>query len=120
MGMAAQAVSLDIVHLDPPPAEDPRDLALVDLARELETQRRAARAVLVACKELDERLSKARTALLAAQAENASHALAAERHKKELKQARVMNFSLYSELQDARSAFERERSKPAWRRMLKR
>jgi DNA repair exonuclease SbcCD ATPase subunit len=109
--MAAQPISL---------VEDPRDVALTDLARELETQRSAGRAVLATCKELDAQLAKARAALLEAQQENGQLAVAAEHHEEELKQARVMNFSLYSELQDARSAFERERSKPAWRRLLKR
>lgn len=108
------------MQLNPPRPPDPRDAALVDLSRELNTERSASRAVLAALKDLDATLTAERCKLLSAQAENAELTITVERQGVELQHQRVLNFSLHSDLQDVRTALQRERMKPLWRRVLSR
>lgn len=113
-------MSSEVVQLNPPRPADPRDATLVDLARELNTERRAGNALLAALKELDAKLGEERSNVLGIEARHAELAEAHASRGAELVRQQQVNYRLYANIRNIGNALALERNKPLWRRLLNR
>lgn len=118
--MSAQPITSDVVHLNLPRRDDPRDVALVDLSRELATARSASKAVLAALKALEGNLRAERDKVSVL--EDAAVELQSMFNEKvtELEGQRATTHRIFIELEETRAILADERNKPAWRRLLRR